>query len=188
MPEGGSTAPAITFRPLTSGDLPTLHRWLNNPRVYRWYGGTPPSLAEVAEKYAPRLSAASAVRPFLILHDGAPIGYIQSYLLADDPEYAALVGDAAGAAAVDVLIGEDGSAGWGLGAASVRAFLRAIVFAAAGTTRCYIDPHPDNLTAIRAYTRAGFRPLRRLDPAPPAEPCLLMRIARTDLDLDRLER
>ncbi len=107
-------------------------------------------------------------------------------MIADDPEYAALVGDSRGAAALDVLIGEDASALRGLGAASVRAFLDTVIFAAPGTTRCFIDPHPDNLIAMRAYTRAGFRPLRRLDPAPPAEPCLLMRIERTDLE--RLER
>ena len=177
---------AITFRPLATDDLPLLHRWLNNPRVYRWYGGEAPSFAEVAEQYAPRTLAASAIHPYLILHQTAPIGYIQSYMIADDPEYAALVGDSRGAAALDVLIGEDASALRGLGAASVRAFLDTVIFAASDTTRCFIDPHPDNLIAMRAYTRAGFRPLRRLDPAPPAEPCLLMRIERTDLE--RLER
>ena len=181
------SSPPLAFRPLATADLPTLHRWLSNPRVSRWYGGSPPaSLAEVAETYAPRILAESAVHPFLILHDDTPIGYIQSYLLADAPEYAALVGDAEGAAALDVLIGEDASAGRGLGAASLRAFLRAVVFAAPGTTHCFIDPHPENLIAIRAYTRAGFRPQHRLDPTPPAEPCLPMRIARADLA--RLER
>lgn len=154
-----------------------LHRWLSNPCVYRWYGGTPASLAEVAE---------SSIRPFLILREDVPIGYIQSYMRADDPEYAALSGDAAGAAALDVLIGEVASAGRGFGVASVRACLRAITFTDPGTTCCFIDPHTENLVAIRAYTRAGFRPLHRHDPAPPAEPCLLMRIARTDLE--RLER
>ena len=86
MAEGGSAPTAITFRPLAPDDLPTLHRWLSNPRVYRWYGGAPPSLAEVGEQYAPRLLVASSVRPFLILHEDAPIGYIQSYMVADDPE------------------------------------------------------------------------------------------------------
>ena len=187
MIEGTATPTAITFRSLRSDDLPTLHRWLSNPRVSRWYGGLPPaSLAEVAAKYAPRTLAASSVRPYVILHDDTPIGYIQWYMVADAPEYAALVGDARGAAALDLLIGEDASAARGLGVASLRAFLRTIVFAVPGTAYCYVDPHPENLIAIRAYTRAGFRPQHRLDPTPPAEPCLLMRIARTDLA--RLER
>jgi aminoglycoside 6'-N-acetyltransferase len=170
----------ISFRPLATSDLPTLHRWLSNPRVRRWYGDAPP-LAEVAAKYAPRILAASAIRPYLILHDNAPIGYLQAYMIADDPEYAARVGDPRGAAALDVLIGEDASARRGLGATSVRAFLDTILFADAGTTWCFVDPHPDNLIAIRAYTRAGFHPLRRIDPAPPAAPCLLMRIGRAEI-------
>jgi GNAT superfamily N-acetyltransferase len=41
-------------------------------------------------------------------------------MLADDPEYAALVDDSQGAAALDLLIGEDASALRGLGAVSVR--------------------------------------------------------------------
>lgn len=183
MAERTPPRPAITFRPLTTDDLPTLHCWLCNPRVYRWYGGMAPLFAEVAAKYAPRIVADSPIHLYLILHHTAPIGYIQSYMVADDPEYAALVGDSRGAAALDVLIGEDARALRGVGAASVRAFLREVIFADPGPSHCSIDPHPENLIAIRAYTRAGFRPLRRLDPPPPAEPCLLMWIERANLAL-----
>ncbi len=63
MAEKESATPAMTFRPLAPDDLPILHRWLNNPRVYRWYGGVPPPLAGVAEQYAPRILASSSVRP-----------------------------------------------------------------------------------------------------------------------------
>jgi aminoglycoside 6'-N-acetyltransferase len=183
-----STPPSLAFRPLATADLPTLHRWLSNPRVYRWYGGVPPaSFAGVAAKYAPRTLAASAIRPYLILHEGVPIGYIQSYMVADDADYAALVGDdARGAAALDVLIGEDDRAMHGLGAALLRAFLGEVILADPGVARCFVDPHPENLIAIRAYARAGFQPWRRIDPAPPAEPCLLLRIERADIE--RLER
>ena len=33
-----------------------------------------------------------------------------------------------------------------------------------------------------AYTSAGFRPLRRVDPPPPAEPCLLLCIEREEFE------
>jgi aminoglycoside 6'-N-acetyltransferase len=173
----------FAFRPLATGDLPLLHRWLTNPAVYRWYGGSAPSFAEVAAKYAPRTAGHSPTRPFLILRAGAPIGYIQTYRVAAYPEYAALAGDgAAGAAAIDLFIGEDAQRGRGLGAAILRAFLRAVVFADPAITHCFIDPHPDNTVAIRAYARAGFRPIRRCDPPPPAEPCLLMRLDRAEME------
>ena len=173
---------AISFRPLQVADLPQLHRWLTNPRVFRWYGGAPPSSAEVAAKYTPRIAGQSPTKPYLILHAAAPIGYIQTYLVATEPDYAAIVGDSNGAAAIDIFIGEDASAGRGLGATAIRAFLRAIVFSDPALLRCFIDPHPDNSVAVRAYTRAGFRPLRRVDPPPPAEPCLLMSIERAEFE------
>jgi aminoglycoside 6'-N-acetyltransferase len=92
------------------------------------------------------------------------------------------VGDSGGAAAVDMFIGEDASAGRGLGAAALRAFLQESVFSDPALIRCFIDPHPDNSVAIRAYIRVGFSPLRRVDPAPPAEPCLLLSIERTAIE------
>lgn len=172
----------ISFRPLQTGDLARLHRWLNNPRIFRWYGGAGPSFAEVEAKYAPRIAGQSPTKPFLILHAGNSIGYIQTYRVADYPDYAALVGDSSGAAAIDIFIGEDTDAGRGLGVAALRAFLREVIFSDPTMIRCFIDPHPDNSVAIRAYTRAGFRPLRRVEPPPPAEPCLLLCIERAEFE------
>jgi aminoglycoside 6'-N-acetyltransferase len=168
----------ISFRALQTGDLVLLHCWLANPRVFRWYGGAAPAFAEVEAKYTPRLAGQAPTKPCLILHAAKPIGYIQTYLVATDPYYAAIVGDSSAAAAIDIFIGEDEYAGRGLGAATIRAFLRKIIFSDLALDSCYIDPHPDNSVAIRAYTRAGFRPLRRVDPSPPKEPCLLMCIDR----------
>lgn len=170
----------ISFRALQTGDLALLYRWLPNPRVFRWYGGTAQSFAEITAKYAPRTIGQSPTKPYLIIHDDTPIGYIQTYPLASDAEYLALVGERAGAdaAAIDIFIGEDTYAGRGLGAAAVRAFLHDDVFSDPALTRCFIDPHPDNSVAIRAYTRVGFRPLCRVAPPPPAEPCLLLCIKR----------
>lgn len=172
----------ITFRPLALDDLPLLHRWLNNPRVYRWYGGAAQPFAAIEEDYAPNIAGQTPTRSSLILHADTPIGYIQTYLVNEYPESVAIIGGAPGGAGIDLFIGEDAYALRGLGAAIVRAFLRAVVFAAPGTTHCFIDPHPENAVAIRAYTRAGFRPVRRIDPPLPAEPYLLMRIERADID------
>lgn len=171
----------IAFRPLATGDLPLLHGWLNNPRVYRWYGGAASSFAKIETEYAPNIAGQALTRSYLILYANTPIGYIQSYPVNGYPESIALIGDEPGAAGIDLFIGDDAYALQGLGAASVRAFLRQVIFADPGTTHCFIDPYPENVVAIRAYTRAGFRPLRRIEPPPPAEPCLLMRIERADV-------
>ncbi len=175
----------IGFRALQTGDLALLQRWLTNPRVFRWYGGAGPSFAEVTAKYTPRIAGQAPTKPYLILHAATPIGYIQTYLVASDLDYAAIVGDSSDAAALDLFIGEDGYAGRGLGAAAIHAFLHEIIFSDPSMNRCFIDPHPDNSVAIHAYTRAGFRPLRRVDPPPPEEPCLLMCIERAGFEGER---
>jgi RimJ/RimL family protein N-acetyltransferase len=176
-------APAlIGFRRLQAADVPLMHRWLTSPGVARWYGdGTDQPYAAIEAKYTPRIEGRSPVQPWLILFDGLPIGYIQTYPIAPFPEYAAHSGDDAGAAAIDMFIGEDGYRGRGFGATSLRAFLCEIVFADPQMTHCFIDPDPENAVAIRAYARAGFRALRRIDPAPPGEPCLLMRVNRDEI-------
>ena len=130
--KGQSIPEAINFRPLQVADLPQLHRWLTNPRVFRWYGGAPPAFADVEAKYTPRIAGRSPTKSYLILHAAMPVGYIQTYLVATDPDYAAIVGDSNGAAAIDIFIGEDNYAGHGLGAAAIRAFLREMIFSDAG--------------------------------------------------------
>jgi hypothetical protein len=41
--------PAIGFRPVVAGDLPRLHRWLNDPEVVRWWEGDDVSWTGVRE-------------------------------------------------------------------------------------------------------------------------------------------
>ncbi len=148
--------PAITFRPLEATDLPMLHRWLHNPAVVRWWHRAP-TYREVATKYSPRIAGTVPVYPFIVSADSTPFGYLQWYRLAENPGHPAESFAEPGAAAVDLLIGEDAYRGRGLGAAMLRNFVRAVVFADHAITACFIDPHPENIVAIRSYRRAGFR-------------------------------
>jgi len=150
--------PAITFRPLAPDDLPMLHRWLNNPAVTRWWYPAP-GFDEVVAKYLPRIAGTAPVYPFVASAGDTPFGYLQWYRLAENPGHPAAAWAGSGAAAVDLLIGEDAYRGRGLGATMLRAFVRTVVFADPGITTCFIDPHPENVAAIRSYRRAGFREL-----------------------------
>src|SRR4051794_14739055 len=108
----------IGFRRLQPADLPLMHRWLTSPAVSRWYGeGTDQPFAAVEAKYTPRIEGRSPVLPWIISYDGVPIGYIQTYPVAAYAEYAAHTGNDAGAAAIDIFIGEDAYRGRGYGAA-----------------------------------------------------------------------
>ncbi|MEP6623771.1 MAG: GNAT family N-acetyltransferase [Acidimicrobiia bacterium] len=162
--------PEITFAALTLDDLALIRRWLNTPHVYEWWGVSsgPDSLGgpgddaaseeQVYEKYAPGVDPeAAGTQRYIITIDGRPVGLIQWYALADEPDYAAKIGEAAsGGAGIDLFIGETDSVDRGLGPAVLDQFVVEIVFADATITRAIGAPHSDNARSCRAFEKAGF--------------------------------
>jgi RimJ/RimL family protein N-acetyltransferase len=171
----------LGYRLLRHDDLPLLHRWLNEGPAFQWYGRRPTTFDEVVAKYERRIDGVDHVRPFAITHDGRPIGYVQLYRVRDEPEYAALIDASESAAALDLFIGESDFVFRGLGPAFLRLFLREVVFAGPEVEDCYVDPHPDNAAAIRAYEKAGFRHVRTVEDAYEGMPAYLMRADRAPL-------
>src|SRR5207245_454463 len=128
----------IGFRPLAAADFPLMHRWLNEEHVRRWWTPGYRTVADVAAKYGPYAAGQKPTRPYLILHDGQPIGYAQTYLLRDYPDYARCVALDEAAAGVDLFIGEPAFVHRGLGAPILHAFLDHVVFARPDVTACVI--------------------------------------------------
>ncbi|MDB6167555.1 MAG: aminoglycoside 6-N-acetyltransferase [Verrucomicrobia bacterium] len=161
--------PTIAFRALARRDLEMLRGWLNRPEVYEWWGRHtgPGSLggagadaatgAEVAAKYGPEIDAPGTTHRFIIVLGGRGVGLIQWYDLRDFPDYACAIGElSAGAAGIDVLIGEPAAMGRGIGSAALEQFVRSIVFAANGIIRAVAGPATTNGRSIRAFEKAGF--------------------------------
>ena len=124
---------------------------------------------------------------FVIELDGRPIGQIQSYLIDDEPEYAAMLELGRPAFGIDLFIGEPELIGHGHGPALIRAFLRDVGFSRYGVDLCVIGPATGNVAAIRAYEKAGFRFLKTyLEPDAHEPEHYLMELSRADLDADRL--
>ena len=170
------------FRGMTMDDLPLLYRWMQAPHVLEWWwGGIAPSYEVVAEKYGPRIRSEEPTDPYIMLSLDRPIGYIQTYMIRDYPEYAALVDTDDGAAGVDLFIGEEDYLHKGLGSHILRAFLRDIVFSVGDATSCIIGPSEANRIAIRAYEKAGFRYLKTVPSPNEPTPEYLMRITRADV-------
>lgn len=144
------------FRPLRPDDLVRLHRWLNQPHVACWWGGSIEAAA-VAAKYRPRIARPAAVAPYLALLDHRPLGYLQ--INRQDLLPGVGLGIDPGTVGLDAFLGEVESLGRGLGSAMIGAFVRTIVFADPAVTGCIVDPDPANTRAVRAFARAGFRPL-----------------------------
>ena len=141
------------FRPVTEEDLPTIARWLREPHVAQWWDDPDKEIAEIRE----HMDSVS-VEPLIVELDGRPIAYLQSYdpHMEDDHPYA---DQPFGTLGIDLTIGPPELVGIGHGSAIVRQFVEELF--EEGAPRVVIDPHPDNGRAIRAYEKAGFRPIGR---------------------------
>ena len=164
----------IGFRPLAEADLPTLHRWLNDPGVIEWWEGDDVSLAGVVRDYWTDVRA--EIEHWLVLDDGAPFGWIQCYPVTADPDECGpwlefgVTEDAAG---IDYLVGESASRGKGRGAAMIDRFVVDVVFGLhPGWTQACAAPFSSNEASWRALAKADFRHMATIDD--PDGPCHLM--------------
>ena len=105
-------------------------------------------------------------RPFIFSIDGIPVGYIQYWFIGhhqnetwikDHPWLGELPAETVG---VDLSIGVPGLLSQGIGSAALRAFVEGLRDEGHGTI--VIDPDPENKRAVRAYMKAGFRPVPEL--------------------------
>lgn len=128
-----------------------LAAWLREPHLREWWGDPEQALAEIREAMDD-----VATEPLIAELDGRPIAYVQSYNphLEDDHPYQ---DQPFGTLGVDLSIGDPALVGIGHGSALLAALVETLF--AEGAPRIVIDPHPDNLRAIRAYEKAGFRKL-----------------------------
>lgn len=133
----------VELRPLDAGHRAAMRRILATPEVAeRWFGSR--TLDEALEE----LFTAEDQTPLVILEDGEVIGSIQ-YGEELDPDYRS--------ASIDVFV-DPARHGRGLGSDAVAALARHLIHGR-GHHRVTIDPAADNERAIRAYRRAGFRPV-----------------------------
>jgi aminoglycoside 6'-N-acetyltransferase len=175
------------FAPLREGDLGLIRRWLLEPHVKRWWDDgvkTPYPDAEIDE-YRDAIRGKDPTYRYLAQIDKRHAGMLQHYRIADAPEYAAALALGEDAICVDLFIGEADLVGRGHGPAMLQQFLREIAFPFHGIDVCAIGPSVKNVAAIRAYLKAGFRPLREVSVPGEPDPEYLMRLTRGELDLSR---
>ena len=131
--------PRVTLRPATADDVERLRSIRDEPEVSRWWGTLEPGELEgfVAEDTT-----------FAIETGGEVIGAIQ-YAEERDPMYRH--------AAIDIYLTAR-SHRRGLGSEAVRVLARFLI-EERGHHRLTIDPATDNVAAIRAYEKVGFRPV-----------------------------
>ena len=144
-----------------------MHRWLCTEHVAEWYpieNVAMPPLDLVRRHYLPMIRGEQPTQGYIILRIGASIGFIQTYMVRDHPEYAEAVQVPERAAGIDLFIGEESAVHRGLGAKILRSFMRDIAFSPMRASVCIIGPQPENRVAIRAYEKAGFQYLKTVQP------------------------
>lgn len=170
--------PAVSFRPVAIADLDLIAGWLAQPHVRQWWGEPETEIAAIRDMVEGR----DTTRPFLILSDREPVGYIQVWRIShfqtdawtdDNPWLLAL---ADGTVGVDMMIGAPDRIEKGLGPAVLSAFVAQL--RDEGHERIVIDPDPANTRAVRAFEKAGFRSMPDLAGVP--DGVLVMRHANDD--------
>jgi len=134
----GTNEPVLELRPLAPQDAAELRRIRATPEVAAWW--------DEPEDDFPLGDDPESVR-LTILVDGAVAGLIQ-YWEETDPKYRH--------ASIDLFL-DPARHGRGLGTEAVRRVVG--LLAERGHHRVVIDPAAHNHVAIRAYEKAGFRPV-----------------------------
>ena len=128
----------VTLRPIEEADRAPLRSILAEPGVARWWSTAPDeAVADMCEPYQIAL---------VIEVDGAVVGSLQ-VVEEDTPEYRH--------AGIDLFLAMEYQ-GRGLGPEAIRLAAR-YLFEVRGHHRLTIDPATENLHAIHAYERVGFR-------------------------------
>ena len=156
MTEWSESEGHIQFRALEDADLTSLKRWLEDPDVAPWYRTESTDIDALRAEYGEKICGEDTARGFIIRIDGRDAGYIQRYVIDDEPNYARQMQVDAGAVGIDLFIGESSARNRGYGAAVLRALLEQIVFGELDAPVAIIAPEPGNARAIRVYEKVGF--------------------------------
>ncbi len=131
------------LRAAAPDDIPALVRIRATPEVYRYWRGGDDLVAAVEDDFAE-----PGIHAYVIEFGDAVVGWIQWQEEAE-PDYRH--------ASIDIYL-DPALHGRAMGSDAVRTLARHL-FTVHGHHRIEIDPAADNVAAIRAYTKVGFRPV-----------------------------
>lgn len=130
----------FNFRRLSPDDFPLMLAWLQKSHVRKWWNDGD----DTPEKVAAHYGAQDDTMRFILRDGEKPIGYFQYYFAVD------------GAVGIDQFIGDETYLNRGVGAETIKMFVRMIV-AEHRPPFIILDPSPQNARAIRCYEKVGFR-------------------------------
>lgn len=145
----------FTFKPVEENDLPLLHTWFEKPHVDLWWP-VPDEQEDFFKSFLERIRA-GVKKPYMVLLNDLPIGYIQSYSV-DKTTHSWLPklpsdGNVIG---IDQFIGEPDYLYKGFGPLFIKQFVDDLIAKDPSIT-IIVDPDPTNSVAIRCYEKVGFK-------------------------------
>jgi aminoglycoside 6'-N-acetyltransferase len=149
---------AVRFRAIRRDDLPMLFRWLREPHVAEWWREVPDDLEAVEHEYGPCIDGDDPTEVHVVVSHGRPVGMIQRYLIADEPEWSRVLAgicDVSDAAGIDYLIGEPDAVGRGVGTAMLAAYAED-VFGWRPVDAIVVTVQQANVGSWRILEKAGF--------------------------------
>jgi aminoglycoside 6'-N-acetyltransferase len=155
---------SYVFRPISVADLLMVRQWLAMPHVRQWWGDPEKQFELVSEDMDH-----PSMQQFIVTAGGRSFAYLQCYDPAAWPDNG-FGSQPDGVRGIDQFIGEPDMVGRGHGSALIRAFVAELL--QQGAPRVVTDPDPQNVRAIGAYKKAGFREDRLVDT--PDGPAMLM--------------
>jgi aminoglycoside 6'-N-acetyltransferase len=147
VPDSPLHGELTVVRPATSDDVDLLVGWHADPDVARYWDG------ETFTREAMRLRLARLDVDSYVVHEGdEPVGYIQAWFDEDSPDDGGL----------DMFL-IPRARGRGLGPDAART-LAIWLLGSGQRRRLTVDPYLSNERAIRAWAKAGFRPVEERAP------------------------
>jgi aminoglycoside 6'-N-acetyltransferase len=150
----------IRFEPLRKEDLPLVREWLGREHVRPWWRD---DIEESMTEYERAIDGLDPTDHYLIVVDDRQVGMIETYLVSDHPDWESIVQVGEGVAGVDLLIGEAGLTGRGLGPRALAEFVEKVVFARPETHASVAAVDEANHRSWRAFEKAGFRYVRDVE-------------------------
>src|SRR5438445_5426193 len=148
----------LTFRPLRRQDFPLLSVWLAQPHVQSWWREEH-DIAAIEARYGPSVDGVDPTECFVVDRNGEPVGFIQRYLFADNPEWQralSVTGTPSNAAGIDYLIGSEQLIGQSLGPAVIQQFVDELWTRYPDVPAIVVDVSQGNRRSCRALEKAGF--------------------------------
>lgn len=153
------TGSPISFRPLARQDFGLLSEWLSAAHVRAWWREDHDAAA-VERRYGPVVDGRDPTEIFVIERGRQPIGLIQRYRFADNPEWRAAIsvaGTPDDAAGIDYFIGVKDLIGAGIGPQVIDRFVGEVWDRYPDVTAVVASVQADNRRSWRALEKIGFR-------------------------------